>query len=283
MFSIGSIISPLPRLKITDVGAMWVGEGVEPYAALLKAAPCEILGFEPIAAEREKLEALNAGGGARARFLPYFIGDGSRRTFHECNEAMTSSLFEPNTALLAKFQNLEELVRVVKTTEVQTTRLDDIPEARGTDLLKVDVQGAELLVFQGAVETLKDVLVIATEVEFLPLYKGQALFPEIDGFLRAQGFQLHRLDRYGRMFRPVIRNGDVNDQGNQWLWADAVYVRDFMALDRLAPTALAKLAVILHENYRAVDFAALALESHDRLTGSRLQPAYLEKLMAPKG
>jgi FkbM family methyltransferase len=275
MFAISALLPPLPRLKIVDVGAMTLGEGTEPYAALLKATPCDVIGFEPVAAECEKLNNLKQSS---HRFLPYFIGDGTTQMFHECNFPMTSSLFEPNTALLSKFQNLEELVRVTKKYPVQTKRLDDIPDVKNTDMLKVDVQGAELLVFQGAVSMLNDVLVIQTEVEFVTLYKQQPLFSDIDSFLRSQGFSFHRLAASGRAFKPLAVNNDVNAMGSQWLWGDAVYVRDFMAFDQLLPLSLLKLAVILHENYGSVDLAASALESYDRQTGSRLQPTYVQKI-----
>lgn len=56
-------------------------------------------------------------------------GDGTRRRLHICNEAMTSSLFEPNTPLLAAFDDLEQLVRVVREVPVDTHRLDDVPDA----------------------------------------------------------------------------------------------------------------------------------------------------------
>jgi FkbM family methyltransferase len=278
MFPISLLLPPFPRLKIVDVGAMHLGEGAEPYADLLKSVPCEIIGFEPNVAECEKL--IKSGKEGSSHFLPYFIGDGSTQTFHECNFAMTSSLFEPDTALLAKFHNLEELMRVTKKYPVQTKRLDDIPEIKDTDFLKVDVQGGELLVFHGAVQTLKDVLVIETEAIFVPLYKHQPLFSEIDLFLREHGFQFHRLASVaGRTFKPLIVNNDVNAVMSQWLWGDAVYVRDFMAFDQLTPSALLKLAVILHENYRSFDLAASALQAYDRRTASRLQPAYIQKLI----
>jgi FkbM family methyltransferase len=280
MLKIASILPPLPCLKIVDVGAMSVGEGQEPYSRLLKALPCEVIGFEPIAAECDKLVRMRHEGRS---YLPYFIGDGAIHTFHECNFPMTSSLFEPNTPLLAKFQNLENLVRVVRTYPVETRRLDDITQAAGVDFLKIDVQGGEMLVLRGAADRLKSALVVHSEVEFVPLYKDQPLFADIDAHLRAQGFLLHRMESSGRTFKPLIRNNDVDAMMSQWLWGDAVYVRDFMTFEMMSPAALLKLAAILHENYGSFDLAAVALEAHDRSAGSELHPRYIQSLVQGPG
>jgi hypothetical protein len=67
---------------------------------------------------------------------------------------------------------------------------------------------------------------------------------------------------------------------SQMLWCDAVYVRDFLAFDRLAADQLLKIAAILHEDYASYDFACLALASYDRKTGSDLQASYLSYLTA---
>jgi FkbM family methyltransferase len=275
LFNITRLLPPLPRLKIVDVGAMSLGEGTDAYSTLTSATPCDVYGFEPGTAELEKLKA---SAKPRHHYLPYFIGDGSARTFYECNFNMTSSLFEPNVDLLLKFQNLGELVQVEKTHAVETRRLDDIPELEGTDFLKVDVQGAELMVFEGAARILENALVVHTEVQFVPLYKGASQFGEIDSCLRSKGFLLHRLTQAGRTFKPLIFMNDVNAALSQILWGDAVYVRDFMQFDQLSGVALLKLATILHETSRSVDMAALALASYDRQNGSNLQQAYIAKL-----
>jgi len=264
----------LPRFKIVDVGAM-LGVDAEPYARLANAVPCKIIGFEPAAGECEKLTALQRPGHT---YLPYAIGDGAIRPFHECSSAYMSSLFEPNLALLEKFQNLAPFFEIVRTHDVQTWRLDDIPETVGADFLKIDVQGAELLVLQGATERLKDVLVVHTEVEFLPMYKGQPLFADVDAFLRAQGFAFHKMRPWGRTFKPMIVNNNINEALSQVMWGDAIYVRDFMQFGELPPTALLKLAVILHENYQSCDVACFALETYDRKMGTGLQLRYLREL-----
>jgi hypothetical protein len=94
----------LPELlTIVDVGAMSLGEGREAYAKLIAAMPCLVIGFELQPAECAKLNARNRPGHT---YLPVFVGDGARRTFYECNFGATSSLFEPNTALLQRFQTV---------------------------------------------------------------------------------------------------------------------------------------------------------------------------------
>lgn len=273
-FSIGSILPPIPRLKVVDVGAMSLGDDADAYSPLTAATPCDVYGFEPVA---EELDKLRASAGAGRHYLPYVIGDGSPRTFHECNVSATSSLFEPNTALLAKFQNLEEHVRVTNAYAVETRRLDDIPELEGTDFLKVDVQGAELLVLQGAARLLEKTLVVHTEVQFVQLYKDCALFGEVDIHLRSKGFILHRLSQAGRTFKPMLYRNDPNAALSQILWGDAVYVRDFMGFDERASLDLLKIATILHENYQSFDLAAVALAAYDRQTGSSVESRYLQQ------
>jgi FkbM family methyltransferase len=266
-----------PRLKIVDVGAAASPSGTA-YASLLSSFPCDVVGFEPIEAECAKLNALALPG---HRYLPYAIADGTRRTFYECQSSECSSLFEPDTALAEKFQSLDEPLRVVGSRELDTKRLDDLPDTVGADFLKLDVQGAELLVLEGAVARLAHILVVHVEVEFLPLYKRQPLFADIDARLRAHGFAFHTMKPFGRTFKPVLVNNDIHALLNQLIWADAIYVCDFMRFDALLPESLLKIAAIVHENYRSFDLAAHALAAHDRQTGADLQRRYLENLSQP--
>ncbi len=276
MFPIAPLLPGPLRLKIVDVGAMSLGDGTDPYARLSGAVPCDLVGFEPMEGECDKL---NRKAMPRSIYLPYVIGDGSEQTFHQCNDPSTSSLLEPNTPLLARFGSLAHLVRVVATRPVATRRLDDIPEARGADFLKVDVQGGELMVFRGAAATLREAVVIHTELEFLPLYKNQPLFADVDAHLRSQGFVLHKFANVGGwIFDYAGTTGNDHPPVSQLLWCDGVYVRDFMAFDRLSPGQLLKIAVILHENYGSYDLAASALEAYDRMSGTRLKARYHECL-----
>jgi FkbM family methyltransferase len=271
VLSIATVLPPLPRLKIVDVGAMWTGADVERYASLLRALPCDVIGFEPVAQEHQKLVALNR---PQHRYFPYFIGDGSARTFYECRAPFTSSLFEPDLAMARNFEHLAEALQVIRTHQVQTTRLDDIAEVEGVDFLKVDVQGGEIMVFEGAAACLKSAVIVDVEVDFIPLYKNQPLFADVDSLLRSQGFMLHQMQHYTLSFKSkvAVKEGAANSR--QTAWGDAVYVRDFPAFARLEPHALLKLAAILHENYRSYDLAARVLGAYDRMMPTDMQSRY---------
>ena len=255
---------------------MYIGSDNDIYAPLLKSYPTQVIGFEPVEAECQKLRSIY--GNARV-FLPYVIGDGAEREFRICNEAMTSSLYEPNTPLLDLFQNLGNLTRVVSRGKAQTKRLDDIEEVRDCDYLKLDVQGAELDVIRGAQQTLGHVLLVQTEIEFVPMYQDQPLFAEVDQGLRSAGFLFHKMLGFaGRMFKPLAAGGNINAPGGQMLWGEAVYVRNFMELDKLPPHKLLKLAVLLHVVFQSFDMAQFVLSRYDSKTGSALQMEYIRRL-----
>lgn len=264
--------APLPRLKVVDVGALPVEGQSEIYQPLLDRGLCDVVAFEP---DRELCDRLNAKSDGSRTFLPYFIGDGTTGTFRVCHAAMTSSLYEPNAALLDRFQNLPELLQVVSRETVQTVRLDDLDAAQGADFLKLDVQGAERAVIDGAASLLQGVAVVHTEVEFVPLYEGQPLFAEVDQALRANGFQFHKfLGFAGRAFKPLAVADNPTAMVSQMLWSEAVYVKDFMAFETLAPETLLKLAAILHEVYGSVDLVLLCLREYDRRGGTKVSMEY---------
>lgn len=262
------------EIQILDIGAA-LGEQPS-YQALVDAGRARIVGFEPNAAECERL---NKKYGEPHRFFPYFVGDGQQATFHETNWVLTGSLYEPNSPLLEKFQNLAEVVRPVATHPVSTKRLDDIAEIDDADFIKIDVQGSELSIFRNASRALSKALVIQTEVEFVELYRDQPMFADVDTFLRASGFQFHTFVGFGgRAFKPLLANNDINRPFRQALWADAIYARDWMRLDALDETKLRKYAILAHDLLQSYDLAHLLLAELDRRAGGSLASAYLGRL-----
>lgn len=261
------------QIRILDIGAAL--NEAPPYKELVAAGRATILGFEP---NVEECAQLNALYGASHHFLPFFVGDGRPATFHETNSALTGSLFSPNTDLLEKFQSLGEYVQPVAKHTVDTVRLNDLADIDGVDFIKIDVQGAELAVFQNATRILPGTLLIQAEVEFVELYKNQPLFADVDRFLRQQGFQFHTFAGFSsRAFKPFLADNDPNRGFRQHLWSDAIYVRDWMKLDALSPEQLCKMAILTHDVVQSYDLAHLVLEALDALQGTNLARKYRDR------
>ena len=275
MWSLLELFPTGSQINILDVGAALL-ETPPPYQSLIDAGVGRLFGFEP---DPQACARLNEKYGKPHRFFQNFVGDGRPATFHETNWAPTGSLYAPNSRLLEKFQNLAELVTPVATHAVNTTRLDDIAEINDVDFLKIDVQGSELSVLQNAMRTLSSALVVQVEVEFVELYQGQPMFADVDTFLRAQGFQFHTLADVGsRAFKPMAPQGNLNGGFRQFLWSDAIYVRDWMHLESLSESKLRNYAIIAHDLLNSYDLVHVVLSALDRSTKGNLAAAYVRRL-----
>ena len=75
--------------------------------------------------------------------------------------------------------------------------------------------------------------------------------------------------------RPLHAADDPFRSFGQQLWGDLVYVRDFTRLDDLPADKLLKMAVGVHELYRATDLCGVILLAYDRKVGSDFWRAYM--------
>ena len=112
----------------------------------------------------------------------------------------------------------------VDRTLVEVMRLDDWAREEGVetvDLLKLDIQGAELRALEGAADLLKRTRCILTEVHYYPNYDGASLLDEVWGHLRTRGFSLYQL----------YSNWGASD--GQLVQGDAVFVSEAVRNERL--------------------------------------------------
>lgn len=183
----------------------------------------QVIGFEP---EDEGFDNLAASKDSRTKYLNTGLyKERATLPFYVTRENTDSSIFKPNRELIDKFPAASRF-DIVKTESIRTDTLDNqLRENRieGVDFIKVDTQGSELFILQGAASTLeRSVFGLEIEVEFAPMYEGQPLFCEVDSFVRGFGFQLFDL-------RPIYWKRELGkDYGKskgQLIFADALYFR----------------------------------------------------------
>ena len=196
-----------------------------------------LIGFD---ADEEECARLNAAAlPGHERYEPVVLAASSGEApLYLTADPQSASLYPPNAEAVGRHP---ELWRHAPqgTTMVSTTTLDAWAEDAGSrpiDVLKVDVQGAELDVLRGAEQSLASVRALELEVEFQALYVGQPLFGDVDAYLRERGFILWRLRDIAHCGLTKSRRdeaafivGDASETtrvGGQITWANAVYVRE---------------------------------------------------------
>ena len=177
-------------LHCIDVGARGgMQDHWRPFADLM-----QIDLFEPDAAACGLQEQ---GAPANESWFPVALGgEPGMAKLHVLAKPSGSSLFPPNPDLMFRFgpTSYGTLAKVIEVPVITLSDFIDKYARPLPNLLKLDVQGAELAIFQSTKpEHWRDILAIQTEVEFAELYAGQPLFGDVDAHLRARGFILFDL------------------------------------------------------------------------------------------
>ena len=266
-------VQELPFVLV-DCGA----RAMSPDLNVARAFPrTTIIGFEP---DAEECARLNRIGEGQCRFFPVAVGERAEtRQLFVTRSPECSSFYRPNTDFLRRFRECETATDVVETQLVQAVPLGEYLPRIGVnhvDLLKIDVQGAELAVLRGSERFLKShLLAVQTEVEFSEMYLGQPLFADVDNYLRKYHFALFDLSRV--RYRRTTLPPEV-DTRCQLLWGDALYLRDFRYFaERSLKEEAVKLAV-LASAYGFHDYALEIVQHLLHMDGAMLTDAQLREL-----
>ena len=193
-----------------------------------------MISFEPDKEEFERLEKASSENVIYFNSALYNMK--SRIPLYLTQSRGCSSIFRPNREFLDQFPDSNRF-DIVQCVEVDTDTLDnqlDIYEIDDIDFIKIDVQGCELAVLEGAVDTLNNrhVFGLEVEVEFAPMYEKQPLFSDIDKFLTNLGFELFDLRPY---YWKRTAGKDYGGSKGQLIFADALYLRSPQHIDRALP------------------------------------------------
>ena len=252
-----SLLQPAHLTHVVDVGANPI-DGAPPYKSMLSQGLCTVTGFEP---QESALHELIQRKGPLETYLPQVLGAGGLATLNVCQYSGWTSLLRPNSAALNVFPQFQPNAKVIEQIQVHTHKLDDISEVRPFDLLKIDVQGAEMDVFHGATQHLKNAVAIQTEISFIALYDNQPTFGQVDMYLRELGFVPHGFVDIKRWpIAPLQFHGAAQQSVHQLLEADMVYVKDFVNPDGMSDEQLKQLSLIMHHCYQSHDLSARCIQ-----------------------
>ncbi len=198
--------------KILDVGA-----NIGQYAELTRKLGFkgEIISFEPLTIAYKQL-ALNALKDKKWKTHNFALGNKEEEVIINISKNLYSSSIldiTPNHVDNASESNY------IDKEKVQVKKLDELYNDLVCDndivFLKLDVQGFEKNVIEGAEKILHRIKGIQLEMSIIELYKGEILFLEMIAFLKANGFKLYSLE-----------NGFYNDKTGQLLQVDGIFFRD---------------------------------------------------------
>jgi FkbM family methyltransferase len=214
------------RFVLMDIGAR---DGVMPQWKPI-ADVARIIGFEP---DRDECDRLN-GRSTGVEFIPSALAAGpGERPFYLTELEYCYGFMPCDEKYFGRFPNaINNAVRSQIT--LQADSLDNIvgkSPIPHIDFIKIDTEGSELDVLQGARNTLRNgrVLGLLVEVWWDPRLKNQPAFSDLDAFIRDHGFSFFDIEcqRYPRNALPV---GRMNKGRGRWFRFFSRFMPDSAAL-----------------------------------------------------
>lgn len=206
------IHSLIPELgTVVDVGA---NQGQFAVAVSRFYPRARIYSFEPVPDTFQKLKAFTAHMSQIEVFNFGLGSDTGNIDFYQNEHSHASS------ALRISDIQVKELPETAHThtITVPIKRLDEVAksfhfEKQNPTLLKLDVQGFEKEVLNGAQQFIDQVDYLLFEASFVPMYEGEPLFSEMHAYVTSLGF---------RLMGPV---GALEGSGQRILQMDMLYAR----------------------------------------------------------
>ena len=263
--------------NLLEIGAAKTGKTKEPFYKILDYFPhSKIIGFE---IDKRVCDKMNSEASEGIKYYPYALGKANeKKKLYNTQAPMCTSLYKPNEKLISLYNNLD-FAYLKNETEIETITLDNFISKNSIDnldFIKIDTQGSELDIFNGGKNSLKNVVKIICEVEFVPIYEDQPLFGDVNKFLNENGFMFNKfLGLSGRALKPLILNKDLN-KASQHMWSDAVFIKNIEVIQNLSDDKLLKLS-ILSAAYFSMDLSFFCLSIYDRRYSSNLAKNWIIK------
>ena len=251
-------------INIFDIGAF--GGAFDEWKRIRKYI--NYYGFEPNENECNKLNNQKKKQFNSEQYFPYAIaGKSEKKKFYNTMSPRCSSLLEPNNSEFKKYGEIGTLRQlrgtVQSVSKISTLSLVDFCKEvkRYPDFINIDTQGSELDILIGSKILLNSLIGLEIEVEFVPLYKNQPLFSEVEIFLRKNGFEIFGLKR--NLWKMNNSKYVTKEQGGRLTYGDALFFNAKLFEKKRISKDIAINAWLLLKRFDLNDVADLIISIHD--------------------
>jgi FkbM family methyltransferase len=249
--------------------------------------------FEP---DEEECRRLTAEAAPQVHYIASALGRSSGvKTLFEAKLPYSSGLYKTRMEYFDRFLNGDNGVTVAER-NVAVRSLDEVIASANidhVDFIKLDAEGAELDILEGAEATVKsgNFVGVLSEIRLHGEINGSPPFAMLDTFLRRQGFRLFDLEvnRHSRKALPYPQVADYRMPSGERFFAytargqvqdgDALYFRDYLLAPALSPLSVLKAASLM-EIYSLNDCAAELIDANRQQLKGMADPDRLLDLLA---
>jgi FkbM family methyltransferase len=261
------------ELNIIDLGSENYSGNIDTaYSNLLRNNTCRLRCFDTIGNEsllKLKFPKLNL------ETIKSTVGDGNEYTFYHMYPQAASGIYPPNEEV---WKRVGYPTKTIKTENVKTIKLStSLGGDEVVDLLKMDIQGAELLVLKDLKESgiLKNINLISMEMDIEKVFIGAPRFCELMDFMEKNNFEFITFTSLGLWSVNGVKRvfgGEPN------FFYDSFYSRKiiwsiglFINKNILDKNSALKTSAILHNVYNLYDY------SYENLMKYNKDSQYLKK------
>jgi FkbM family methyltransferase len=271
------------NLVLLDAGAKGGTKELNKLAFLTK-----VFAFEPFGREAELLRKNKLVHDKFAEYSIYEMALADKdgfMNFNIMNNSSMNSLLDPDFenyqlhfGMMSGYRDWKNNIGVQETVNVKATTLDSFciqKKISHIDFLKLDTQGTELKILQGAKKLFNDysIGVIKCEFAFVPVYKEQCLFADIDIFMRQHDMHFVDCLFYENTLyeKPRLPNtSPLKDASRYSSGGDAIYIVDIkkVKVEKRKEIALKTGMILAELNYKSIAFDFLHYHAHLEKTTS---------------
>ncbi len=192
-----------------------IGANVGQYASKMREIGFKdkIVSFEPLKSAFKTLQEKSSNDNNWI-INNYALGDENTVSVINVSENSVFSSIMP--ILSAPIENDSQAKTITKE-QIEIKKIDSIFNIFCNDsnnvMIKIDTQGFEKNVIDGAIESLKKIKIIQLEMSIVPLYENELLVGEMIKYLEDKGFKLFSLE-----------NGFSNPINGQLMQVDGIFV-----------------------------------------------------------